>query len=155
MYCPACGNSVKKGLKYCNNCGAQLFRSDEDKDGTPGKMLDNILTTLFLTVMFGFGILVGLVAVLLGNGVPNQLVAMIVIAYLAAIFGVCFMLVKQVPKLIDAKLKSFGPSSAEPSAPQLQPLITGQLDEYRQPVMSVTDHTTRTLDKVPLKDDRS
>ncbi|MEO7658333.1 MAG: hypothetical protein ABIV48_01855, partial [Pyrinomonadaceae bacterium] len=43
--------------------------ADEDKDGTPGKMLDNILTTLFLVVMFGFGILVGLVAVLLGNDV--------------------------------------------------------------------------------------
>ena len=151
MHCLHCGNTVKKGLKYCNSCGGRLGSLDEDKDGMPGKMLDNILTTLFLTVMFGFGILVGLVAVLLGNGVPTQLVTIIVIAYLAAIFGVCFMLVKQVPKLIDAKLKALNIPNDELAAPQLKPLTTAQLEEHREPVMSVTDHTTRTLDNAPLK----
>ena len=76
MYCPNCGNSVNKKLKYCNNCGEQLVR-DDDKDGTPGKMLDNVLTTLFLVVMFGMGILVGLVAVLLTNNVPTQVVTVV------------------------------------------------------------------------------
>ena len=154
MHCPHCGNTVNKGLKYCNICGGRLASPDEDIDGTPGKMLDNILTTLFLTVMFGFGILVGLVAVLLGNSVPTQLVTIIVVVYLAAIFGVCFMLVKQVSKLIDAKLKSLNIPAGEPSAPQLKPLTTAQLEEHREPVMSVTDHTTRTLDNLPLKERR-
>jgi hypothetical protein len=152
MHCQHCGNKVNKGLKYCNSCGGRLGGLEEDKDGTPGKMLDNILTTLFLTVFFGLGILIGLVAVLLGNSVPTQLVALIVIAYLAAISGVCFMLTKQIPKLIDAKLKSLSFPTGEPSAPQLRPLTTAQLEEYREPVMSVTDHTTRTLDNTPLKE---
>lgn len=152
MHCPSCGNSVKKGLKYCNSCGERLGRQDEDKDGMPGKMLDNILTTLFLIVMFGLGILVGLVAVLLGNNVQTGLVALIVVAYLAAVFGVCFMLVKQVPKLIDAKLKILNGAAGDHSSPQLRPLTTAQLGEYREPVMSVTEHTTRTLDNVPLKE---
>ncbi len=151
MYCPHCGNTVNAKLKYCNGCGGQLKRETEDKDGTPGKMLDNILTTLFLTVMFGLGILVGLVAVLLGNSVPTEIVTIIVIAYLAAVFGICFMLVKQVPKLIDAKLKGSNASHETTSAPQLRPLSTGQLEEYREPVMSVTDHTTRTLDDLPAR----
>jgi hypothetical protein len=152
MHCQHCGNAVKKGLKYCNSCGGRLRNIDEDKDGTPGKMLDNILTTLFLTVLFGFGILVGLVAVLLDKNVPIQLVAIVVIAYLAAIFGVCFMLTKQVPKLIDAKLNRLNPPPAESPARQLRPLSTAQLEEYREPAMSVTDHTTRTLDNTPLKE---
>ncbi len=152
MYCPACGNSVKKGLKYCNSCGERLGRQDEDKDGMPGKMLDNILTTLFLVVMFGLGILVGLVAVLLGNGVPNEAVTIIVIVYLAAVFGVCFMLARQVPKLIDAKLKSTSGFADDLVPAQLRPVTTAQLDEYREPIMSVTDHTTRTLDNAPLKE---
>lgn len=153
MYCPNCGQTANKNLKYCNSCGERLSKAAEiDKDGTPGKMLDNILTTLFLVVMFGFGILVGLVAVLLGNGTKTEVVTVIVIAYLAAIFGICFMLAKQVPKLIDAKLRSTSTSHESASQPQLQPLTTAQLSDFRQPVASVTDHTTRTLEKVPLSE---
>ena len=152
MHCPSCGNQVKKGLKYCSSCGGRLVAIDEDKDGTPGKMLDNILTTLFLTVMFGLGILVGLVAVLLGNGVTREMVTMIVVAYLAAVFGICFMLTKQVSKLIDAKLKMQNAGFETETARELRPLTTAQLTEYREPAASVTEHTTRTLDHVPIKD---
>ena len=93
MYCPNCGLTVNKKLKFCNACGERLSKASEiDKDGMPGKMLDNVLTTIFLIVMFGLGILVGLVAVLLGNDVQPPLVVIIVTAYLAAVFGICFML---------------------------------------------------------------
>lgn len=153
MFCPNCGTTVNKKLKYCNACGERLSKAGEvDKDGTPGKMLDNILTTLFLVVMFGLGILVGLVAVLLANNVYPQFVAIITIAYLAVIFAICSMLLRQVPKLIDAKLK-MSVATDELFAPrQLEPVITGQLEEFRAPVGSITDRTTRTLDKVPVKD---
>jgi hypothetical protein len=153
MYCPNCGSTVNKKLKFCNACGERLSKASEiDKDGMPGKMLDNVLTTIFLTVMFGLGILVGLVAVLLGNDVQPPLVGMIVIAYLAAVFGVCFTLVKQVPKLIDARLRANENEYELRESARLAPLTTAQLEEYREPVMSVTDRTTKTLDKIPVKD---
>lgn len=153
MYCSNCGNLVNEKLKYCNVCGERLTK-DEDRHGTPGKMLDNILTTLFLVVMFGMGILVGLVAVLLDKQVNIQLVTTIVIAYLAAVFFICFSLVRQVPKLIDAKLKGYTSDSLDLVPPQqLNPRTTAQLEEYHQPSASVTEHTTRTLDHVPV--DRS
>ncbi len=152
MYCPNCGTTVDKKLKFCNACGERLSKAAEiDKDGTPGKMLDNVLTTIFLIVMFGLGILVGLVAVLLGNDVTPPLVGMIVIAYLAAVFGICYTLVKQVPKLIDARLRATEFAEESRERARLAPLATGQLAEYREPAMSVTDHTTKTLDKSPLK----
>ncbi len=154
MYCQKCGNSLPGGLKYCNSCGIRLTADVEDKDGTPGKMLDNILTTLFLVVMFGMGILVGLVAVLLGSGVRTEPVVVIAIAYIAAVFGICFSLVRQVPKLIDARLKASGYSVPEPDERALlNQRTTAQLEEYRTPVSSVTDHTTRTLEQVPLRRD--
>jgi hypothetical protein len=153
MYCPNCGSTVNKKLKFCNACGERLSKASEiDKDGMPGKMLDNVLTTIFLTVMFGLGILVGLVAVLLGNDVQPPLVGMIVIAYLAAVFGVCFTLVKQVPKLIDARLRANENEYELRESARLAPLTTAQLEEYREPVMSVSDHTTKALDKIPVKD---
>ena len=140
------------GLKFCNSCGVRLISEVDDREGTPGKMLSNVLNTLFFIVMFGLGILVGLVAVLLGSGVKTEVVMMTIIAYLAAIFGICFLLVKQVPKLIDARLKSSGYNAAEPvEQPMLNQLNTAQLDDYRTPIASVTDHTTRTLDKVPVR----
>lgn len=152
MYCPNCGQTVNKKLKYCNSCGERLSKSVEiDKDGTPGKMLDNILTTLFLVVMFGLGILVGLVAVMLSQDVRPQFVVVIALAYLGSIFGICFMLARQVPKLIDARLKGWKNENEIHERPQLQPLTTAQLNEYREPVMSVTENTTRTLDEIPLK----
>lgn len=152
MFCPNCGTTVNKKLKYCNSCGERLSKSAEiDKDGMPGKMLDNILTTVFLVVMFGLGILVGLVAVLLGSNVEPKFVVFIAVAYLAAVFGICYTLLSQVPKLIDARLKTDEFAEESRQAARLTPLTTAQLEEYREPVMSVTDRTTKTLDKVPLE----
>lgn len=153
MYCPNCGATVDKKLRFCNSCGERLSKAAEiDKEGMPGKMLDNVLTTIFLIVMFGLGILVGLVAVMLGNNVPTQVVTIVVLAYLAAVFGVCFMLVKQVPKLIDARLKALDPE-AHREQDRLSAMSPAQLLEYREPAMSVTDRTTKTLDEVALKRD--
>lgn len=121
---------------------------DIDKDGMPGKMLDNILTAVFLIVLFGMGILVGLVAVLLGSEVKTEVVVMVVIAYLASIFGISWTLLKQVPKLIDARLNSYK-GAEESIRPLLQPRITAQLEEPLEPVGSVTDRTTRILERVP------
>jgi hypothetical protein len=150
MYCQGCGSQVAEGLKYCKNCGGRLGRDEAENDSSPGKMLDTILDTLFWFGMVGLGILIGLVAVLLSKGVPTETVGILATGYLAVIFVICFMLARQIPKLVDAKLKRW--SGNEDAAPaQLSSRTTAQLDEYREPVMSVTDHTTRTLNKVPAK----
>lgn len=152
MYCPQCGKQVSEDLKYCNGCGERLTRESVDQDDTPGQMLSSILRTLFAIVVFGLGILVGLVAVLLGNEVRPDAVFWLGLAYLATIFGICFTLIRQVPKLIDAKLKAWNNTVDIPPVLRLSPQTTGQLDEYREPAMSVTDHTTKTLDKIPARD---
>lgn len=151
MFCPSCGKGVNANLQYCSGCGERPFKAAEiDKDGTPGKMLDNVLTTIFLVVMFGLGILVGLVAVLLGSDVRIEPVVVITIAYLAAIFGICYTLLKQVPKLIDAKLRPRERIETVMPDLQLPPRTTNQLEEFREPA-SVIENTTRTLDKIPVK----
>ena len=152
MYCPNCGKDVNVTLKYCSSCGERLSKADEiDRDGTPGKMLDNVLTTIFLIVMFGLGILVGLVAVLLNSGVEPKYVMFISIAYLGAVFGICYQLLQQVPKLIDAKHRAG--ETAETVLPDLQlpPRTTRQLEAAREPgIGSVIDQTTRTLDEARI-----
>ena len=136
-------------LNYCKNCGSKLVKNKESEESK--SMLDNVLTTLFWVVMFGLGILVGLVAVLLGNGVHHETVTIIAVCYLVAVFGICFMLLSQVPKLINAKLKPQRETPENYQPPQLAAKQTAQLEEHREPVKSVIENTTRTLDKVEVK----
>lgn len=153
IFCSNCGNRLAEGLKYCNSCGFRLSADDDDNDGKPGKMLDNVLTTIFLIVLFGLGILVGLVAVLLEKNVVPQLVGIIAVAYIGAIFGICYTLLSQVPKLVDAKLNERKQNRLPAaSPPQLEPANTAEFIEG--PIASVTDHTTRALDHVPAGKDR-
>ena len=151
MYCSNCGNATSAELKFCKSCGKRLAQS-HDSDNSAGKMLDDILTTIFLVVMFGLGILVGLVAVPLQNEVATKSVIQLAVIYLAAVFGICFMLLRQVPKLVDAKLRTnYEPQESVPAV-QLPPVTTAQLNEsQQQPIQSVTEHTTRTLEEVPLR----
>ena len=148
MYCPSCGKTVNGGLRFCNSCGERIGRDDDG--GTPSEMLNTILRTLFLIVFVGLGILVGLVAVLLEHDARISDVAGLALVYLLVLFGICFTLIRQIPKLIDAKLSAWKKGLDLVPAQQLAAPTTGQLEEYREPVMSVTDHTTKTLDKIPL-----
>lgn len=151
MYCSKCGSLVNDALKYCKSCGVQLVKDDDEE--TPKSILDNLLTALCFVVLGGLGILVGLVAVLLENGVTPSSVAVIAVFYLAAVAAVCYMLLSPVPKLIDANINKQAAKN-EPFQPaQLSALTTGQLEEHREPAASVTDNTTRNLEKIPLKQD--
>ena len=151
MFCPNCGNSVHGDLKYCNGCGKRLI-ADSGSDDASAKMLNKVLITLFLIVFFGLALLVGLVGALLGSGVQAKDVIILSVIYLATIFGISVTLLRQVPKLIDARLKTNDRPSDYASPPQFQPRNTAQLPDHLDPVPSVTDHTTRILEKVPVGD---
>jgi len=150
MYCSTCGSSISGALKYCKNCGVKLVKDDEKED-TPESILDNLLTTLCFVALGGLGILVGLVAVLLGKSVYFQLVAVIAVTYLITLFGICYMLLSQIPKLIDAKLNNKSEQSERMQPEQLYAKNTAQLEEAREPIGSVTENTTRTLEKASVE----
>ena len=149
MYCANCGNSIDETLKYCKSCGVRLVREKENDSSR--SMLNMLLTVISLIAVFGFGILVALVSVLLKSSVSPEALVIITLAYLAVLFGVCFTLLRQIPKLIDAKLnqKNQTPELMQPA--QISERNMAQLDEYREPVRSVTENTTRTLEKELVK----
>lgn len=153
MYCAACGTAVNDKLNYCKNCGAKITKESEE---TPKSMMDNLLTSLTFVALGGLGILVGLVSVLLKNGFDHKGIMVIAFFYLAALSGICYMLLSQLPKLIDAKLNQNRetPTPESYQAPaQLYARTTAQLEESRgEPVSSVVEQTTRTFDKIPLRE---
>ena len=152
MYCERCGRQIDESLNYCNSCGAQLRR-----DNPPSKALAGVMVaSLAVITISGLIVLAALLVSLLDRmgPKPEPLFAFAAL-YLVALFGICFLIMRQVSKLIDADLRSrdFPQRTSPPAAVQLPPRSTSQLEEFREPA-SVTDHTTRTLEPTPLKEQR-
>ena len=150
MYCERCGKQIDNALNFCNACGAQLKKKEKSEQQS---VLNTLITASIVVCTAGLGVLVGLMAILLDK-LPNPEPAFIfAIFYLATIFGIAFMLTRQISKLIDAKLKGNdisapAPTFREEPLVQLPPKTTNQLEDFREPA-SVTDSTTRTLEEVP------
>lgn len=150
MYCSRCGSLIDEDLNFCSRCGERVNKNElAESSKKQSEMLDNLAITVICFGVGGLGCLVGLVAVLLGNNVIPLVVVLIVLAYLAAWFGVCYKLLGQISKLVDANLekkKSKDDESFQPS--RLAAPRTTHLESPREPVASVTENTTRTLDEV-------
>ncbi|MEZ5427089.1 MAG: zinc ribbon domain-containing protein [Pyrinomonadaceae bacterium] len=150
MYCPECGKQVNQNLNYCNSCGAKLtVGDDEDKD--PESLLKNLILAVALVAVSGLGILIGLSAVLLFNNFPFEYLFFVIVAYLLALSGICFMLLRLISKLVNARFEEkpeTGQATESYQPPQLaKPRMTA-LNEPLDAPASVTEHTTRTLDEV-------
>lgn len=144
MFCERCGKQIDDSLRFCNGCGAQLKKEEDE----PKSILNSLVTALIVIGTAGLGILVGLSAVLLDKIPRFEVVFAFAILYLAAWFGVCFFILRQISKLIDANLQERKPKGELRAGIQFAlPRPVDQLEEYHQPA-SVTDHTTRTLDPI-------
>lgn len=151
MYCERCGKQLDEALNFCNGCGAQLKKSSGDAELK--SVLNTLLVALIVVATAGIGVLAGLLAILLDRVPRIEPVIAFSLFYLATVFGICFLIMRQVSKLIDAKLSGKDLNEAvSPQEPlvQLPPKTTAQLEEQRQPA-SVVDVTTRTLEEVPIR----
>jgi hypothetical protein len=145
MYCSTCGTLINIDLNYCNRCGARV-----DKPAT----VENSSPTGYLSMAAGFvglgglGLTVGLIAMLLKNGVVIEAVVMLALAFLATIFGMTFLMIRQVSQMSNTSLPK---KEKVFETPQLNQPSTAQLEEPRQPARSVTENTTRTLENQLIK----
>jgi hypothetical protein len=140
MYCASCGTPLTQGLSYCNRCGANLREHQETKTGA----ISAVLTAIILIGVIGMGIMLGGSLVLRKEaGFPFELVGFFML-FTFLITGMTeFMLIRNLSKLTGSAEKTKylpAPQVAPPEfrLPQAQPL--------GEPVSSVTEHTTRTLE---------
>ena len=142
MYCSTCGTEISAELNYCKRCGARV-----DKLAVPEKSTASLAYLSMATGFVGLGglgLTVGLVAILLKNGVVPEAIVMLTLAFLITVFGITFLILRQISQMSNI------PSTAKEkfsAPPQLNAPNTAQLDEPRQPARSVTENTTRTLEK--------
>lgn len=141
MYCSTCATEIKPGLNYCNRCGARVDKLTTVEKSPAATYLS--MATGFVG-LGGLGLTVGLIAILLKHGVVPEAVVMLTIAFLLTVFGMTFLMLRQITQLTNA-LPSVREKNFE--NPQLNSPTTAQLEEPRQPARSVTENTTRTLEK--------
>jgi hypothetical protein len=146
MYCSTCGVAVTKGLSYCNYCGAQLIGAQA------GSSHAEVKPELVVSAMAGVFILgLGAIAVLIGVGKEG---AGFDLPVLMAMTIVSFLLLFIIEGVLIGLLLRRKKAPKDVSSPdRLKDHTTNELSEarvrmLREPVPSVTEHTTRAFDPV-------
>lgn len=153
MYCPSCGIAVTEELSFCNRCGTDLKPNQSlVLTGKPKGLAVIIPFTMILTAGLAVG---GIVVVflilmkLLEAGIPSGEAMVLPIISLLLLAGTVALLGRQLSRLIGVYLQS-GDASKSKNSKVTKPELSGQssiqIVEPRQPMSSVTEHTTRILE---------
>lgn len=148
MYCPSCGTELTQELIYCNRCGANLKPLSDPSSVPPTKLVGAawaISLAIALVTLGGFGMIHGLVMALITRGMSlsGGGMGLIFISSLI-ILAIDWLLVRQLSRVLDMPRLSGDVTSAEKPGEKSVP----QIGAPREPVSSVTDHTTRTFEPV-------
>jgi len=148
MYCPSCGVAIAANLTYCNFCGAKV---NSEKTDTLGKTTELRYDSFIMSAMVGLFVL-GLIAMSVLLGVmkavlqfdPGTLIAFAFLSFFALV-GLEGILISRLFRKKSSR-EQFGDSA------QSSMHTTKELEAHSrvnmEPVASVTDHTTRTLDPI-------
>lgn len=145
MYCSTCGSLINQGLNYCNRCGARVDKlAIREK---PSAIIYLSTATGFVG-LGGLSLTVGLIAILLNFSVHSEVVVMLALAFLTTVFGISFLMLRQI-----SQMSNFSSAVKEKvfENPQLNQTSAAQIEEPSQPARSVTENTTRTLEKELVK----
>jgi hypothetical protein len=147
MHCPSCGERTTLGLSYCKHCGAELNARELDPTLTSARSSAFFAAAMVGTFVFGLAAIAGLIAVMkacnLNEGLINAfaLMSFLLMVILEAIFTRLLLRSTFGRQQADGRSQS-GRSTNGLDAPPAMALPA--------PVMSVTEHTTRTLE--PIRD---
>ena len=149
MYCSGCGTQITAGLNYCSRCGTRVATGDEQT----ASIAEGLSSSLGYVGSAGFVGYIFVVLVLVKNGISGNQIIPITFFYFAALFAICFLILRQT-ELFSKRIKRAERPETPGSEPPayLRPVSTAQLEESRDAgIGSVTEHTTRTLDEVAVE----
>jgi len=153
MCCSSCGMPVTPGLSYCNHCGAKLTGAKGDDINKSSEVKPETLVGAIAAVfIFGLAAIIGLMAVL--KHVFNQADNLGLIIFFTLISFLIMLAVESVFIWMLLSRKK-GAKEARDTA-RLEKQGAKELSEAKgrvlpEPAVSVTDHTTRTLEPVDMK----
>src|SRR5689334_6969404 len=142
MYCANCGTPLTQGLSYCHRCGANLKEHSEVSTAA----ISAFLTAITLIGIGGLGImLAGALVLRRGANLSQELIGFFMLFTFMIVGLTEIMLVRNLSKLTSAKeTKNYFPAPT----PVPQDLRLSQGMPLGEPVSSVTENTTRTLEYI-------
>lgn len=146
MYCQTCGNEIAVELNYCNRCGANLSLVTTTLVPAPPVKLVLPSIVLGATIIFGLGMIVSAAAELAKVGLPAIAIVAMVLFCVATLFGCTTLMVRFWTNLI--KLQREPMTTVQQPRPVAERQKVQQLPPRLEAVPSVTEHTTRTFDRV-------
>lgn len=156
MFCPSCGTELTSELVYCNRCGANL-RSRTNQTDMSGKMVGMtwaISTAAVLVSLAGFGLIFALAMTLISRGINLSGGGMALIGFfLFVVLAVVWLLTRQLSRVLDIAKLLTDESQSTSAGASLEERVIPQISAPREPALSVTDHTTRTFERIPKQRD--
>ncbi len=145
MYCSSCGMTVTEGLSYCNRCGAEVGAKKGTVPLKPSAV-ESLVWAIVAVSVGGLAVLIGLMAVMKELRFSDGLIALFSLLSFLLLLGA-----ESVFIWLIVRSKSAAKESA--ILPQSRELTTRELGGRQvralpEPVLSVTEQTTRTLEPV-------
>jgi len=140
MYCSACATPVAPGLSYCNRCGMSLKTRNESKTGA----IAAFLSAITLIGIAGMGIMLGgTLALKRDANLGDDVVGLFMIFTFCLVVLIEIFLVRQLSRLSSGDKKK----DVTPQYPVMPyELPAARPRSLAEPLPSVTENTTRTLD---------
>lgn len=148
MFCTSCGAQLAPGLSYCNRCGVNL----RDRNESNTTVVSAFLTAITVLGAAGlFVMLFGSVILRRKANMDQEFIGIFLTFTFLFVSLIEFMLIRNLSKLLTQKetqTRSFAP-------PVTNDLRLPQHSTLGEPVPSVTENTTRTLEYATREHGRS
>ena len=148
MYCSSCGGAVTSGLSYCNQCGARLSGPATESEHKPAELFPDSLIWAIVTVfIIGVGGTIALMAVMKDARAfgPGEIMGLSFFCFMAMLVIEAFLIYLLLSRRSRAKEVRGKPKLKATTVRDLGAASDLALPE---PSLSITDHTTRTLEPV-------
>jgi len=160
MFCPYCGTETTQGLNYCNRCGGNLAPLTQTAQESriivaSGAAWAAGLTTTAV-VIIGLGMIFPITSELTSKGMAPTAVVAIALLVALGVVACAAMLLRFWSTLLGvgaARQQANAPTALpQPKAQDTRGLEAPRFDSLNPaPAQSVTEQTTRTLDRAGRK----
>ncbi|HEX8853719.1 MAG TPA: hypothetical protein VF754_09545 [Pyrinomonadaceae bacterium] len=148
MYCSSCGTAVTPGLSYCNRCGAELGAKERKALKAADAYPESLIWALVAVTVGGIGAVMVLVAVLSKVFGKEIILAITLLSFLLLLSTTAMFLWLLLRRVRRADESS---DAARRTEQEATPLGAATARALPEPMPSVTEHTTRTFEPVPVE----
>ena len=141
MYCSACGTQIAPGLSFCNRCGTNLKERSGNANSTT---IPAYLTAVTVLGIIGLGIMLGGAMVLRREAqLGEDLVGIFMLFTFLIVGTIELMLLRQLSRLVGSREEQ---RVISPPVHQMHELRPANVAAFAEPLTSVTENTTKTLE---------